>query len=210
MNRSIYLSINRFAKDTTFAHGFMSFFALYGGVVLLGLMLIFAWWRARSEFTSNPTRMARVIWGGAGTILAVGIAQPINHLVAEPRPYYTLKSVEVLVPRANDFSFPSDHATVAGAVIVALWMVSKERRLAWAATVIGLFLVFARVYVGAHYPLDVVGGLALGGATVAIFGTVFVPVLVKLDGLLDQVKIFRPLFQTGSTASSASSRSIKS
>lgn len=188
----------------------MSFYALYGGVVLLGLMLIFAWWRARPDFIANPTRMARVIWGGAGTILAVVIAQPINHLVAEPRPYYTLKSVEVLVPRANDFSFPSDHATVAGAVIIALWMVPKETRLAWAATVIGLFLMFARVYVGAHYPLDVVGGFVLGGATVAIFGTIFVPGVVKLDGLLDQVKIFRPLFQTGSTGNSAPSRSANS
>ncbi len=206
MNRNIYLSVNRFAKDTAFAHGFMAFFALYGGVVLLGLILIFAWWKARSEFTSDPKRMARAIWGGLGTILAVIIAQPINHLVAEPRPYYTLRSVEVLVPRANDFSFPSDHATVAGAVIVALWMVPKETKLAWAATIIGLFLMFARVYVGAHYPLDVVGGFVLGGATVVIFGTIFVPGLVKLDGLLDQVRIFRPLFQAGSARSNASRR----
>ncbi len=209
MNKNIYLSINHFARDTAWAHGFMSFFALYGGVVLLGLILIFTWWRARFDFTSNPLRMAKVIWGGAGTILAVGIAQPINHLVAEPRPYYTLKSVEVLVPRANDFSFPSDHATVAGAVIVALWMVPKEKKLAWAATVIGLFLMFARVYVGAHYPLDVVGGFIVGGATVAILGVVFVPLLVKLDQLVSQVKLLRPLFQADSTRKSASIGSVK-
>jgi undecaprenyl-diphosphatase len=70
--------------------------------------------------------------------------------------------VEVLVAKAHDYTFPSDHAVVAGTVIAGMWLVSK--RLAWIATVVGLVLGFARVYVGAHYPSDVVAGLLLGAA----------------------------------------------
>ena len=55
---------------------------------------------------------------------------------------------------------PSDHAVVAGAVIVGVLLYNW--RLGLAATVAGLALAFDRVYVGAHYPGDVPAGLVLG------------------------------------------------
>lgn len=183
MNTRLYLELNHFARQTTWAHPFMSFYALYGGVIILGLLIIASWWRSRTAQGDNYLTMARSLWVGVGTITAVIIAQPINHLVAEPRPYRTLHGVEVLVPRANDFSFPSDHATVAGAVIVGLWLVGGQRLLAWLATVVGLFLTFARVYVGAHYPLDVLGGLIIGGLVIVVLRPIAVPLLQRIASL---------------------------
>jgi undecaprenyl-diphosphatase len=153
-------------------------YAVYGGAVLLGLLLIVAWWRARSS-SGFAERVPATIWAGAATIIAVGVAQPINHLVGRIRPYYTLHHVELLVPKAHDFTFPSDHATVAGAVICGLWL-SKDRLLAWTATVAGLLLAFDRVYVGAHYPGDVLGGLALGAVVVLALRPVGLAVLRPL------------------------------
>jgi undecaprenyl-diphosphatase len=75
--------------------------------------------------------------------------------------------VHLLGTPSHDPSFPSDHATLAGAAIAGLFLV--DRRLGWAATAAGLLLSADRVYVGAHYPADVVAGLTLGAA-VAVIG----------------------------------------
>ncbi len=195
MNRQLYLDINEFARSTGWAHGFMSIFALYGGVVLLGCSLIVAWWHACKVEPKRPGSVANVVWVGLATVLAVGLSQPINHLVREPRPYRTIPGVEVLVARANDFSFPSDHATVAGAVIVGLWLFSDSRPIRIFALVVGLFLVFARVYVGAHYPLDVIGGLAVGALTVVLFRPVGLRLAKFVVSTLDRMPIFSRLIR---------------
>ena len=105
--------------------------------------------------------MAAVVCAGAATLLAVGINQPIVNAVHEARPYTDHPGVLVLATRSADFSFPSDHAVMAGAVAVGLVFVS--RRLAALAGVAALAMAFARVYIAAHYPADVAVGLAAGG-----------------------------------------------
>ncbi|MHB8342013.1 MAG: phosphatase PAP2 family protein, partial [Mycobacteriales bacterium] len=184
-----YLVLNRFARSTGWAHPFMRGYALYDGVVLLGLLLVLGWWSARG--TGRPDLVARALWAAVGTVVAVGLSQPLNHAVARPRPYNVLANVEVLVPRANDFSFPSDHAVVAGAVIAGLWLAHRTR-LAIVASVAGLFLAFARVYAGAHYPGDVAGGLVFGAAVVLVLAVAAVPLLTRLCLLLARTPL-RPL-----------------
>ncbi|GHB36225.1 hypothetical protein GCM10007094_27320 [Pseudovibrio japonicus] len=58
-------------------------------------------------------------------------------------------------------SFPSGHATTAGALIVALALIAPKIR--WLLVVVGLWIAGSRVIVGAHYPSDVVAGLVVGG-----------------------------------------------
>lgn len=69
-------------------------------------------------------------------------------------------AVTVLVAHAPDTSFPSDHAILVAAVTVVL--LSRSRTLgAWLA-VFSVLVLVARVYIGVHYPSDVLGGAALG------------------------------------------------
>jgi membrane-associated phospholipid phosphatase len=82
------------------------------------------------------------------------------------RPYTAHPGILVLAHRSTDFSFPSDHAVMAGAVAAGLWLVS--RRLGLIATLAALVMAFARVYIAAHYPQDVVAGLLLGAAVAAV------------------------------------------
>jgi len=110
--------------------------------------------------------VAVTIWAAVGTVVAVGVNQPIVNLVQRGRPYNAMAGVEVLVKHSQDFSFPSDHAVVAGAAAAAIWLVN--RRVAIVATVAAVVLAFARVYVGAHYPGDVVAALALGAAVTLV------------------------------------------
>lgn len=100
----------------------------------------------------------------AGMLLAVAASQPLVRGVREARPYTDHPRILVLAHRSADFSFPSDHAVLAGAVAAGLWLVSK--RLGVLATVAALVMGFARVHIAAHYPHDVIAGLAFGAVIV--------------------------------------------
>ena len=182
-----FLLINRFARRTAWLHGFMTDYAEYG-VVLFGFLLLAGWWVARSS--GDPRRLAAVAWAGLGMLLAVALNQPIVSAVAERRPYAAIPHVLVLVGRSSDYSFPSDHATMAGAIAAGLCFAGwRLGVLAWAAA---LLMAFARVYVGAHYPHDVVAGLAFGAAVVTITWFVAGPLLTRLLTALSATRL-RPV-----------------
>lgn len=153
----------------------MRFYAGYGIVAFAGLLLVAF---LRSRHRNDLRAIAGSLWAGAAALIALGIGQLIGNAVDRARPYQTLTGVHVLIDRTTDFSFPSDHATTVGAVAVGLLLV--ERRLGLIATVAALAMAFTRVYVGAHYPLDVLAGLVLGG-TVAFTGArLLVPLLERI------------------------------
>lgn len=155
--------INDFARDSGWLHGFMADYATWG-VALFALFLAGGWWIARSR--RDVAALAAVVWAGLGTLVAVWVNQFIGHTVAEARPYNSLPHVLVLIARSHDFSFASDHATMAGAVAAGLLYV--DRRLGVAAWCAAIVLAFARVYVGVHYPHDVIAGLGLGAAVIVV------------------------------------------
>ena len=167
--------VNDWARHTGWLHGACAAWAK-DGVVLFGLLLVAGWWLARRS--GEPRRMAAALWAAAGTLVAVAVNQPIVHDVHEARPYAVLPHVLVLVHRSVDPSFPSDHATMAGAVTAGLLLV--DRRLGVGAGLAALLMAFARVYVGVHYPRDVVAGLLLGAAVVAVGALLVVPPLARL------------------------------
>lgn len=156
-------SVNDLARNTSWLHEPLLAYASYG-VGVFAVLLVAGWWRAR---TTGVRQVTAALWTGAATLLAVGLNQPLVGRFHEARPYTAEPAILLLAKRSADFSFPSDHAVMAGAVAAGLWLVST--RLAVIATVAALLMGFARVYIGAHYPHDVLAGLALG-ATVSIGG----------------------------------------
>jgi undecaprenyl-diphosphatase len=169
-----FLWVNDLARRSAWAHGPVVAFAQYG-VALFALLLVLAFVLARSR--RDPVLVARAVLAGLGTLLAVAVNQPLVHAVAERRPYDRMPGVLVLVHRSTDASFPSDHATMAGAVAAALLLV--DRRLGVAASVAALLMAFCRVYVGAHYPVDVLAGL-LVGTVVALVVQLFAPRVARV------------------------------
>jgi undecaprenyl-diphosphatase len=152
-----FQQINDFAKDTPWLHAVISAYATYGVVLFAALLVVGCWIARRSGHIRS---MAAVACAVSATLLAVAVNQPIVNAAREARPYTTHHSILVLAQRSTDFSFPSDHAVMAGAVATGLWFVS--RRLGIAASIAAVLMAFARVYIGAHYPQDVLAGLALG------------------------------------------------
>lgn len=149
----------------TWADRTMEYVGEYGVVAGLVLLVFLAWWRVARR---RPRREEAVV-GFAGLLwapLAAGIALlvniPIRGLVERPRPFVEHKGLEVLVSGKDDYSFVSDHSTLAMALAVGVFMV--HRRYGLVGIVLAVLAGATRVYMGVHYPTDVIGGLALGTA----------------------------------------------
>lgn len=121
---------------------------------------------------------ALLVWGGprgrwavAGAVLAILLADQgaawLKVLVARPRPCHVLPQVSLLnTACTGSYAFPSTHATN---LFAAAAVLSYHYR-RWAGAFLGAAAViaYARVYGGAHYPGDVLGGAALGSAIAAL------------------------------------------
>lgn len=157
-----YLQVNRLAAATPILHGVAAAWATYG-LVALAVLMVTAWWVSRSR---SDVAMAGTLLAPVSVVLAYLLNQPVARLVGEARPYVAHPAALVLVGRTTDPSFPSDHAVVAGSACVAVWLVSRRLGIAAAATAV--LLAASRVYVGVHYPVDVLVGLAEGGVVAVV------------------------------------------
>ncbi len=104
-------------------------------------------------------------------ILALAVTLGINdltvkRLVARPRPFVSqLADARVIQrPRPTTPSFPSGHSATAVVGAVSLARVWPQAR--WALAILGALIAYSRIYVGVHYPTDVLAGLLLGAACV--------------------------------------------
>jgi len=189
-NTSLFLSVNDFARSTPWLHGPLVLYAGYGLVVFAGL-LVAGWWIARKA--GDPARMAAALWAPTGMLLALAVNQPIVAAVNESRPYASLPDILVLATPTTDPGFPSDHAMVAGAVTAGLFLV--DRRLGWVTAAAAALMAFSRVYIAAHYPLDVVVGLLLGAAVSLAGYFLLRRVLLRMVLALQDTRL-RPLLTT--------------
>ena len=95
--------------------------------------------------------------GTAAYVLGKIVKRPVGR----PRPAALLPNVRLRGREEGDLGFPSGHAAVSAALTIAVWPHTDDRyRLA--GLMLAGFVPFARMYVGAHLPLDALGGSALG------------------------------------------------
>lgn len=158
-----YTDVTTFARDTPWLNTPMLDYS-NAGMVLFAILILTAWWIGRH---STPSVMAAAIGVPIAAVTAYLANDGIKWIVSEQRPCHTLPAAFLLepCPAIEDYSFPSNHAAVAAAMAAAFFLV--DRRLGLVATVAALFMGFSRVYVGAHYPHDVIVGLLVG----AVVGT---------------------------------------
>ncbi|MEU2625006.1 phosphatase PAP2 family protein [Streptomyces sp. NPDC007157] len=178
--------INGLAKDAP--HWFdraMEFVGEYGLLVAMVLLVVCCWWSVRRRGDEDTAgTMAALVWTPLAAAIAVLVNVPIRGFVERPRPFLTHQGLDVLVSGKTDYSFVSDHATITMALGVGLFIANRRFGLAG----IGLALVegFCRVYMGVHYPTDVVGGFALGTAVVLLLSplatAVLTPVMKAVEG----------------------------
>jgi len=155
---SWYTSVTNFARDTSWLNGIMDAYTSYG-IALFVLFILAAWWIARRADTATMTAALAV---PAAAVAAYVVNDIIKALVAERRPCHAYPRDFLLAkcPPVSDYAFPSNHSVVTAAMAAALFLISW--RLGVLAVLATAVMGFSRVYVGAHYPHDVIVGLLVG------------------------------------------------
>ncbi len=84
----------------------------------------------------------------------------LKNLIARVRPYEAVEGLTLLIERQPDWSFPSGHSASSFAAAAVIWL--NHRRIGWTALVLAAMIAFSRLYVGVHYPTDVICGAVSG------------------------------------------------
>ena len=96
-------------------------------------------------------------------VLSGFITQVLKRTFDMPRPPTVFENVHILGDSSSFYSFPSGHATTAGALaFLALILWKQQPKLAWLLFALGVFIAYGRIYGGVHFPLDVVVGFTIG------------------------------------------------
>ena len=103
---------------------------------------------------------------GFAALFALGIGAlitnvAVKNIVARVRPYEVLPELVRIIEKQHDFSFPSGHTCASFAAACALYH-ALPRRWGIPCLVLAALISFSRLYVGVHYPSDVLAGALIG------------------------------------------------
>lgn len=85
----------------------------------------------------------------------------LKNAVARIRPYEVVDGLKLLIERQHDYSFPSGHTCASFAAAYVYYRTAPKK---WGvpAVILAALIAFSRLYVGVHYPSDVLAGLLIG------------------------------------------------
>lgn len=120
-------------------------------------------WIVLSVILMIPKRTRKI---GITALVSLGIGALITNvalknIVARTRPYEVIDGLILLVGVQSDFSFPSGHSCASfAAAMVYYRMLPKKYGIC--AVILASLIAFSRLYVGVHYPSDVIAGVGIG------------------------------------------------
>ncbi|MCQ6282221.1 undecaprenyl-diphosphatase [Bacillus sp. EB600] len=170
MNYKLFQAINQSAGHHPFLDGLMVF-VTKDALIVYALVLLLMWFFGKEKY--KYTVVFAVITGALGLFINF----ILGHIYYEPRPFIT-HHVHLLIQHAKDSSFPSDHTTGAFSLALAvLWR--KHRKIGIGMLLFAILTGTSRVYVGHHYPFDVLASIIVALFTsrlVYTFNSVFRPI----------------------------------
>jgi len=163
MNMELFGLINSLANKNGVLDGIMIFFSTYVPYIFMAVIVIaFILGIKQKRFEYRKIAFSTVVI----TIINLIINLIIRSIFHVDRPFIHNK-VNLLVPHDTASSFPSNHAT--GTMSIALGLGKYNRILEIIMTILSIIVGFSRVYVGNHYPADVIGAYVIVFATSYIY-----------------------------------------
>lgn len=167
-------------------NGFFAMISLYGREYFWIPVVILMW-----VFGKAKEKKAALILVVVFIILII-VGLLLKQVYFRPRPFMTLSGITPLVPIDTDSSFPSGHALiVAGGAVIALLFLKK--RYSIPLLIEAALVCYSRVYVGVHYPTDVLAGIFLGAgialltAYLLVDSAVFQRVFSEISGVYNRI-----------------------
>jgi len=160
-NDILFYFINR-GLDNNFLDFLMTTITDFGSFVAMGIICILL-------FIFGGEKGKKVAVLGLAALFVANVAVYfLKIIIAEPRPFLVLPNVDQLVAENEIYSFPSGHTASSFAVMVVIGLMyklnlkGKTYRLIYPLLAFASVIAFSRVYIGVHYPLDVVVGALIG------------------------------------------------
>lgn len=170
MNYKLFQAINQNAGHHPFLDGLMVF-VTKDALIVFALVLLLMWFFGKDKYKYT------VVFAAITGALGLFINFILGHIYYEPRPFIT-HHVHLLIQHAKDSSFPSDHTTGAFSLALAvLWR--KHRKIGIGMLLFAILTGISRVYVGHHYPFDVLASIIVAlfaSRLVYTFSSVFRPI----------------------------------
>ena len=85
----------------------------------------------------------------------------VKNIVQRPRPFVTFTDLQIIIPIPSEFSFPSGHTSSSFAA-AAVFYRHLPKKLGIPSVILAGLIGFSRLYVGVHYPTDVIAGVLMG------------------------------------------------
>ncbi|WP_245690847.1 phosphatase PAP2 family protein [Sinosporangium album] len=159
------------------------------GLVLFAVIFLLNWWLARG---GDPRRMALALVGPVAVVGAYIVSEVTKTLIQQDRPCWSMAVATIAeCPAAGDWSFPSNHATIAAGAAGALMVVWRPSR--YFALPLAAGMAFSRVFVGVHYPHDVLVGFLIGAILAPILTLLLVGAVTPLIKVMRNKRILHQL-----------------
>ena len=95
----------------------------------------------------------------------------LKNLVARTRPYDAVLGLESIIGRISEYSFPSGHASHSFAAAVVIFML-MPKKIGIPSLILATLISFSRIYIGVHYPTDIIAGALIGSIIAIIIVTI--------------------------------------
>jgi len=155
LNLSLFSWINTSPEASNTSIHFAIFIA---NDLLYCMILLFAWFWLRGNYDTKKQILKAFIF----TSIAILISQCISHVYYHPRPF-VMEVGRTLIYHAPNGSFPSDHMLIFSSIAFS-YLFSAQRKLGIFLLIMAWLVAWSRVYLGVHFPLDMLGAFLLAFA----------------------------------------------